>query len=143
MSQAIIDFCEGLKTTLLDLEARLDKASETLAASAEEAQSEAKKHVDEAAAQLQAFKARAAKMAEVARAELPAHATGVGEKLKDFGVEAQVALNHALVLMAEGVAKSAEAASEALKEGGRRAHAFAEGAKHHTALTAPEQKKPG
>ena len=69
MSQAVIDFCEGLKTTLLGLEQRLGKAQAALSFSATQASEEAKKHVDEAAEQLQQFKVHAGLMAEAIRAD--------------------------------------------------------------------------
>ncbi|MBL8551036.1 MAG: hypothetical protein JNJ73_13705 [Hyphomonadaceae bacterium] len=117
MSQAIIDFCEGLKTTLLGVEDRLAKAKDSLASGAGRVEDEAKKHIDEASEQLRAFKAEAARMAEKVRAELPEGAGAAQEKLKEFGLEAQVALRHAAVFLAENAAKGAETAAAALKKG--------------------------
>jgi hypothetical protein len=141
MSQAIIDFCEGLKTTLLALEDRLGKAKSALEAGASQANIEAKKHVDEAAEHLAAFKTRAEKMAQAIRAELPQQTAVASEKLKEFGQEAQVALRHAAVFLAETAARGAEGTAGALQAGAKSAHRVAETLRHDTALTAIESGK--
>lgn len=143
MSQAVIDFCDGLKTTLLALEQKLDKARRNLEAGAAQTGGEAKKHVDEALEQLEAFKAHAALMAQAIRAELPEQTGAMKEKLKDFGQEAQVAMRHAVVFLAETASKGAESAAEALQAGAKRAHKVAEELKRDTAVAAaPEQAAP-
>jgi hypothetical protein len=144
MSQAVIDFCEGLKTTLLALEDRLGKAKHSLEVGATQVGGEAKKHVDEAAEQLEAFKAHAALMAQAIRADLPEQTASVKEKLKDFGQEAQVAMRHAVVFLAETASKGAEGAAEALQAGAKKAHKVAEELRRDTAVTVtePEQSTP-
>lgn len=142
MSQAVIDFCEGLKTTLLALEQQLDKAKRNLEAGATQAGGEAKKHVDEAVEQLAAFKAHAGLMAQAIRADLPEQTGAVKEKLKDFGQEAQVAMRHAVVFLAEAASKSAESAAGALQSGAKRAQAVAEELKRDTAVTVVEPESP-
>lgn len=144
MSQAVIDFCEGLKTTLLALEQQLGKAKRNLEASAAQASGEAKKHVDEAVEQLEAFKAHAGLMAQAIRADLPEQTGVMREKLKDFGQEAQVAMRHAVVFLAEAASKGAESAAEALQSGAKQAHKVAEELKRDTAVTVvePEQTAP-
>lgn len=138
MSQAVIDFCEGLKTTLLALEQQLGKAKRNLEASAAEASGEAKKHVDDAVAQLETFKTHAGLMAQAIRADLPAQTGAMKEKLKDFSQEAQVAMRHAVVFLAEAASKSAEGAAEALQSGARQAQKVAEELKRDTAVAVVE-----
>ncbi len=133
MSQAVIDFCEGLKSTLLALEDRLAKAKTTLEAGASEASTEAKKHIDDATEQLVRFKTHAGLMAQAIRADLPNQAAVAQEKLKDFGQEAQVALRHAVVFLAENTA-------EALQAGAKSAQRVAENLRHETAVTAIESQ---
>lgn len=144
MSQAVIDFCEGLKTTLLALEQQLGKAKRNLEGSVAQASGEAKKHVDEAVEQLEAFKAHAGLMAQAIRADLPEQTGAMKEKLRDFSQEAQVAMRHAVVFLAETASKGAESAAEALQTGAKRAHAVAEELKRDTAVTVvdPEQSAP-
>jgi hypothetical protein len=108
----VIDFCAGLKTTLLALEQNLDRAKRSLEASAVQASGEAKKHVGEAVEQLETFKAHAGLMAKAIRAELPEQTGAVRETLNDFGQEAQVAMRHAVVFLAETAPKRAESAAE-------------------------------
>lgn len=144
MSQAVIDFCEGLKTTLLALEQKLDSAKQNLEAGAAQASGEAKKHVDEAVEQLRAFKVHAGLMAQAIRADLPEQTGAMREKLKDFSQEAQVAMRHAVVFLAEAASKGAEGAAEALQSGAKRAHEIAEELKRDTAVTVvdPERTAP-
>jgi hypothetical protein len=144
MSQAVIDFCEGLKTTLLALEQKLDGARRNLEAGAAQASGEAKKHVDEAVEQLEAFKVHAGLMAKAIRAELPEQTGAVKESLKDFGQEAQVAMRHAIIFLAEAASRGAEGAAGALQAGAKQAHKVAEDLKRDTALTVvePEQTAP-
>lgn len=138
MSQAIIDFCEGLKTTLLALEDRLGKAKSALATGATQAGTDTKKHIDEAAEQLAKFRAHAALMAQALREDLPQQTAVAGEKLKEFGQEAQVALRHAAVFLAEATAKGAEGTAEALKAGAQSARRVADDLRHDTAVTVVE-----
>lgn len=144
MSQAVIDFCEGLKTTLLALEQKLDSAKQNLEAGAAQASGEAKKHVDEAVEQLRAFKVHAGLMAQAIRTDLPEQTGAMREKLKDFSQEAQVAMRHAVVFLAEAASKGAEGAAEALQSGAKRAHEIAEELKRDTAVTVvdPERTAP-
>lgn len=142
MSQAIVDFCEGLKTTLLAVEDRLLKAKVSLDAGATKAGGEAQKHVEEAAEQLRAFRAKAAVMARAVQAELPGRAEDAREKLKDVSQEAQVALRHAAVFLAETASKGAESAAAALQDGAKQASALAEKLRHGTAVTVPEADTP-
>jgi hypothetical protein len=142
MSQAVIDFCEGLKATLLGLEDRLGKAKRSLDSGATQLGGEAKKHIDEAAEQLEAFKAHAGLMAQAIRADLPAQTSAMQEKLKDFGQEAQVAMKHAVVFLAEAASKGAEGSAEALLAGAKKAHAVAHELRHDTAVSVIEPAKP-
>jgi hypothetical protein len=135
MSQAVIDFCEGLKTTLLRLEDRIGKAQASLASGATQVGGEAKKHLDEASEQLEKFKVRAGLMAQAIRADLPEQTAEMKEKLKEFGIEAQVAMRHAVVFLAEAASKGAEGAAAALKEGAVKAKSLAEDLRHDTAVT--------
>ncbi len=141
MSQAVIDFCEGLKTTLLGLEDRLGKAQSALAQTslakgASRAGEDAKKHLAEASEQLQQFKAHAGLMAQAIRAELPEQAEIMKEKLSEFGQEAQVAMRHAIVFLAEAASKGAISAAGALQTGAHQAKRLAEELRHDTALAA-------
>lgn len=140
MSQAVIDFCEGLKTTLLALEDRLGKARSALEAGAAHASAEAKKNVDEAAEQLASFKAHAGMMAQAIRADLPQQTAAAKEKLKEFGQEAQVAMRHTIVILAEAAAKGAESTAQALHASAKSAHKVAEDLKHDTAVTVVESE---
>lgn len=136
MSQAVIDFCEGLKSTLLTLEDRLAKAKTNLETGATDASAEAKKHIEEASEQLARFKTHAGLMAQAIRADLPSQTAIAQEKLKEFGQEAQVALRHAVVFLAENTA-------EALQVGAKSAQRMAESLKHETAVAVlDEQAKP-
>ncbi|MEZ5960573.1 MAG: hypothetical protein R3C30_09140 [Hyphomonadaceae bacterium] len=142
MSQAVIDFCEGLKTTLLGIEDRLGKAKLSLESGAVQVSGEAKKHIDEAAEQLEAFKAHAGLMAQAIRSDLPAQTSAIQEKLKEFGQEAQVAMKHAVVFLAETASKGAEGSAEALLAGAKKAHAVAQELRKDTALSVTEPTKP-
>lgn len=139
MSQAVIDFCEGLKTTLLALEDRIGKAQTSLATGAAQVSGEAKKHLDDAAVQLDKFKAHAGLMAQALRADLPEQTGEMKEKLKAFGLEAQVAMRHAVVFLAETASRGAEGAAAALKEGAAKAKNLAEDLRHDTAVTVTTQ----
>jgi len=127
MSQAVIDFCEGLKSMLLGLEDRLAQAKTSLEAGAAGASLEAKKHVDEASEQLARFKTHAGLMAQAIRADLPNQTAIAQEKLKEFGQEAQVALRHAVVFLAEN-------AAEALQSGAKSAQRVAQDLRDETAV---------
>jgi hypothetical protein len=138
MSQAVVDFCEGLKTTLLGIEDRLAKAKSSLESSAAQIGGEAKKHVAEAAEQLEAFRAHAGVMAEALRADLPAQTVVAKEKFKEFGQEAQVAMRHAVVFLAETASKGADTAAGTLTTGADKARALAEKLRHDTAVAVAE-----
>lgn len=140
MSQAVIDFCEGLKTTLLALEERLDKAKTAIDAGAAQASSEAKRHVDDAAAQLASFRAHAGAMAQAIRADMPQQTAAAKEKLSEFGQEAQVAMRHAVIFLAESTARGAEGAAGALKAGAKSAQRVAEDLRQDTAVTVVDTK---
>lgn len=142
MSQAVIDFCEGLKTTLLALEDRLGKAKSAIDAGATQASSEAAKQVEEAAEQLAKFRAHAGVMAEAIRADLPQQTAVAKEKLADFGQEAQVAMRHAVVFLAETAAKGAEGAAGALQSGAKSAQRLAEDLRQETKSAQPKTDAP-
>jgi len=143
MSQAVIDFCEGLKTTLLSIEDRLGKAQTVLATGAARASEEAKKHVDEAAAELAKFKTHAGLMAEAIRAELPERGEAVKSKLTEFGQEAQVAMRHAVIFLAETASKGGGGAAGALHVGAEQAQKLAENLRRETAVTTPSADPSG
>lgn len=142
MSQAIIDFCQGLQTTLLAMEERLGKAKAALDAGATQANAEAKKHVQDAVDQLARFRAHAAIMAEALKADLPQQTLAAKEKLKEFGQEAQVVLRHAAVFLAETTARSAEGAADALITGAKVTRRVADDLRHDTAVVVAQPEKP-
>ncbi len=135
MSQAVIEFCEGLKTTLLALEDRIGKAQTSLASGAAQVSGEAKKQLDDAGEQLEKFKVHAGLMAQAIRADLPEQTVEIKEKLKEYGLEAQVAMRHAVVFLAETASKGAEGTAIALKEGAVKARNLADNLRHDTAVT--------
>lgn len=135
MSQAVIDFCEGLKTALLNIEDRLTKAQHSLSEGATGVSDETARHIKEATTQLETFKAHAGLMAQAIRAELPDQAASIREKLQEFGLEAQVAMRHAVVLLAETAAKGAQGAAGALQESAKKAHTMADKLRHETAVS--------
>jgi F0F1-type ATP synthase membrane subunit b/b' len=137
MSKAVIAFCHGLETTLLGIEERLGKATRSLAASAGNVEAETKKHVEEASALLAAFRAKAAATATSLREEIPEQAEHLQSRLAGFGAEAQTAMRHALVVMAEAAAKGATNAADVLKSGADEAHDFAGRVRDKTVPTAP------
>jgi hypothetical protein len=139
MSQAVIEFCDALKATLLNVEDRLQRAKGELEQGAAQAKESAVKNIQEASDQLADFKARAAEMAQALRADLPEKAKPVQGKLQEFGVEAQVALRHAVVFLAESAAKGAGEASVALQKGAHRAKTLAEDLRRDTAVTVVEE----
>jgi hypothetical protein len=71
---------------------------------------------------------------------LPQQTVAAKEKLQEFGQEAQVAMRHAVVFLAEATAKGAANAADALNAGARSAHRLAEDLKHDTAVTVTERK---
>lgn len=142
MSQAVIDFCEGLKTTLLGVEDRLAKAKRAMDSGATNLSGDAKKHLSDAVDQLEAFKAHAGLMAQAIRADLPEQTSAMQEKLKEFGQEAQVAMKHAVVFLAEAASKGAETSAEALLAGAKKAQSVAEDLRRDTAVTVAEPAKP-
>lgn len=142
MSQAVIDFCEGLKTTLLGLEERLEKAQTALSSGAARASEDARTHIDEAAEQLQKFKVHAGLMAEAIRADLPDRTEALKDKLGEFGQEAQVAMRHAVVFLAETASKGAVGAAGALHAGAKQAQKLAEHLRHETAVTVASPEAP-
>jgi predicted nuclease with TOPRIM domain len=139
MSQAFIDFCEGLKSTLLALEERIEKAQAALSSGAARASNEAQAHIDEAAEHLQKFKAHASQMAEAVRADLPSRSEAVNDKLEELGHEAQVAMRHAVVFLAESASKGATGAAGALQAGAKQAQKIADQLRHDSALTVTPQ----
>jgi hypothetical protein len=66
------------------------------------------------------------------------------ETLTGFGQEAQVAMRHAVVFLAEQAAKGAEGAGEALKSSAKTAQKVADDFRGDTAVTTvePEAGKP-
>lgn len=149
MSQAIIDFCEGLKTTLLGVEERLAGAKAELESGAAQASQEARKQIDQASAQLAAFRAEAARLAQETAANLPKsvqeRTQAPRETLAAFGQEAQVALTHAAAMLADAASKGAVNAAGLLQKGANQADALAQKLRHHTAMTQcdtePEDKQ--
>jgi hypothetical protein len=138
MSQAVIDFCEGLKTALLGIEDRLGKAKRSLESGTAQVSGEAKEHVEKAAEQLEAFKAHAGVLAQAIRADLPHQTAVVKEKLKEFSQEAQVAMRHAVIFLAETASKGAEGAADALEASAKQAQKVAQDLRHDTAVVATE-----
>jgi ABC-type transporter Mla subunit MlaD len=134
MSKAVIDFCQGLQTSLLAIEERLGKAKQAFDAGRTHVEADARAHVEKASAELDAFKARAAGLAAELRAELPEKVDAVEDKLKEFGQEAQVAMRHAVVFLAEAASKGATAGAGLLHRGAERAHDLAENLRHETAV---------
>jgi hypothetical protein len=141
MSKAVIEFCHRLETTLLGVEEQLGKAQKALAAGAHAVESGAADNVAQAVAQLSAFRVKAGELAASVRAELPEQVERVQDKLQDFGVEAQTAMRHAVVFLAETASKGAGSAAELLHKGAERAHDLADDLRRDTALTiaAPKQ----
>jgi DNA anti-recombination protein RmuC len=140
MSQAVIDFCESLKTTLLVIENGLDRAKESLKEETAEASREARKHVEAAAEHLETFKTHAGRMAQSLRAEFPEKSASARAMLKEFGAETQEALRHAVVFLAETASKGAEGAADALRGGAFAAGAFAQKMRQETAATNDEAR---
>lgn len=138
MSKAVIDFCQGLQTTLLEIEERLGKAKQAFEAGRAHVEDDARAHVEKASAELVAFKAKAAALAADLRAELPEKVDSVEGRLKEFGQEAQVAMRHAVVFLAEAASKGASASAGILHRGAERAHNLAENLRHETAVVAAE-----
>lgn len=143
MSKAVIEFCNRLETTLLGIEEQLTKAQKTLADGAHAVESEAAANVAQAVAQLSGFRVKAGEMATSLRAELPEKVEHVQDRLKDFGTEAQTAMRHVVVLLAETAAKGADSAADLLHKGAKRAHAAADDLRRDTALTAVPPETPG
>jgi hypothetical protein len=135
MSKAVVEFCHRLETTLLGIEEQLGKAQRALAESAHAAESEAAKSITQAAAQLSGFRAKAGEIAASVRAELPEQVEHVQDRLKDFGLEAQTAMRHAVVFLAEAAAKGATSAADLLHKGAERASDVADDLRRDTALT--------
>jgi len=135
MSKAVIDFCNQLQTVLLGVEDRLAAARQTMEAQSETVAAETKKHIEEAAEQIDAFKIKAAAMAAGLSAELPKHATDAKEKLTDFGLEAQIAMRHAVIFLAEAASKGAKSAATILEKGAKSAREYADAARRETAVT--------
>jgi ElaB/YqjD/DUF883 family membrane-anchored ribosome-binding protein len=126
MSKAVIDFCDRLEAALLSIEERLGRARRSIEEGREAMVGEAKKHLDEAAEELTSFKTKAGEMAAELRADLPKQASTVRDKLAEFGQEAQVAMRHAVVVLAEAASKGAKSVASALEQGAERAHGYAE-----------------
>lgn len=142
MSKAVIEFCDRLETTLLGIEDQLAKAQKALVAGAQSAESEAAKNVTQAVAQLSAFRVKAGEMAANLRADLPDHVERVQDKLQDFGVEAQTAMRHAVVFLAETASKGAVGAADLLQKGAVRAQNVADDLRHDTAVTIATPAQP-
>jgi hypothetical protein len=84
---------------------------------------------------LSSFRAKAGEMAASLRAELPETVERVQDKLKDFSLEAQTAMRHAVVFLAETTAKGADGAADLLHKGAKRVNAVASDLRNDTALT--------
>ncbi len=134
MSQAIIDFCDRLKTTLLGVEERLDQAKASLESSVGGIQNDAHKHVEEAAEILSNFRINAGEIIAAVSQEIPDRSSALRDKLSEFGAEAQVALRHAAVFLAEATSKGADSAANALHSGARQAQHLAEELRRQTAI---------
>lgn len=134
MSQAIIDFCQRLQTTLLGIEDQLAKARDSAERTGAGLAKETQGHLDTANRQLADFRAKAADMAAKLRQELPEHSGELKERLNQFGLEAQVALRHAAVFLAEATAKGASGASDLLHKGADRASVMAQHLRDDTAV---------
>jgi hypothetical protein len=141
MSQAVVDFCEGLKTVLLDVEKRVGTAQAALAKSAGHVEKDAKKQLDQAARQLKDFRIDAAGLAENIRKDFPAQAAGAQKALNEFGHEAQAAMRHMLVMMADAASVGADTAAHALEAGARSARKFADEARGPTKKPVQVQRK--
>src|SRR5690349_12407619 len=126
MSQAIIDFCQGLQTTLLGIEDRLAKARDSAERAGADLAKETQEHIDVASQQLADFRAKAGEIAASVRAELPKDAEDWKERLDQLGLEAQVTLRHAAVFLAETTAKGAAGASSLLQRSAERAQSMAQ-----------------
>lgn len=135
MSKAVLEFCHRLELTLLGIEEQLGKAQKSLATGAQAVESEAAKNVAQAVAQLSGFRAKAGEMAASLRAELPETVDHMQDRLKDFGIEAQTAMRHAVVFLAETAAKGADGAADLLHKGAERAEGVAGDLRRDTALT--------
>jgi hypothetical protein len=126
MSKAVIEFCEHLEKTLLTVEERLMGAQKAFGETAAGVQSDARKQVDAAAEELRQLQAVSGVFLEAIKADLPAQRKALQERFGEFGIEAQLALRHALVSLAEVAAKGAKRASGALDQGAVRAQQLAE-----------------
>lgn len=140
MSKAVVEFCHRLEITLLSIEEQLVKAQKALATGAQSAEGEAEKYVKRAGAELAAFRAKAAEMAASVRAELPEKVELAQDKLQDFGVEAQTAMRHAVVFLAEAASKGAGGAAVLLQKGAAKAQDLASDLRRDTALTVPAEE---
>ncbi len=133
MSRAVVEFCHGLETTLLAIEERLDKAAKSLAAGAHGVEAEAKQQVEEASAHLAAFRAKAGAMAQQLRQDIPEETEHLQERLSDFSADAQTAMRHAVVVLAEAASKGAVAGASALWTAGDKAQGIADQLRRETA----------
>jgi hypothetical protein len=79
-------------------------------------------------------------MAKTIRADLPEQKSALRERLAEFGIEAQVALRHAVVFLAEAASGGAEGAADMLNKGSQRAKFLAETLKRDTAVTVAAPK---
>jgi hypothetical protein len=140
MSQAVIEFCDGLKSTLLSIEDRVERALDELRETKDQTQVDVKKHLEEAAKDLSEFRSKAAHTAQMLRADLPEKSVPLRQKLQEFGDEAQLAMRHAVVFLAEAAAVTAEGASHALKTGSERARALAANVKHQDVSAAAKKQ---
>lgn len=138
MSQAIIEFCDTLKTTLLGLEARLARAEKHLESGTAKVQEDARRQIAEASELLASFKATAGRLASELKTEAVDQRAGLDERLKTASLEAQVALRHAAVVLAEAASKGAAGAATALSGVADQARGLAEKLRHETAVTVPE-----
>ena len=134
MSKAVVEFCDQLEKTLLAIEARLNEAQHAFAATTAGAQADAKKQVEAATQELKQLQAVSGVFLEAIKADLPAQQVALQARFSEFGAEAQLALRHALVSLAEVAAKGARSASGVLEVGAVRAAKLAEDLKHKNAV---------
>ena len=133
MSKAVIDFCDRLESMLLSIEERLARAKHSIEEGRDAAAAEAKKHLDDAVEELNSFKTKAGEMAADLRAELPKQTATAREKLAEFGLEAQVAMRHAVIVLADAASKGAKSFASVLEQGAERAQGYAETLRRETA----------
>ena len=141
MSQAIIDFCQDLQATLLGIEDRLAKARQSVDSAGAAVAQQTQEHIDTATRQLADFRVKASDIAAKLRADMPENSGEWKERLTQLSLEAQVALRHATIFLAEATAQGATGASALLQKGAGHAHAVAQHLRDDTAVVVREGSK--